>query len=147
MIRRPPRIVLIAAGVLVFLALSFELARWLTLENVERTDILALLTSEAHGDAASMLAQLHACTPSCREHVRTDARRLTRPGTVLILADSSATAYTLTGAVGFTRIAWKVTGRLPVVQCVTVSRTGNVITGLDVRLLRVSLVIPSTSDC
>jgi len=80
--------------VLVFLALSFELARWLTLENVERTDILALLTSEAHGDAASMLSQLHACTPSCREHVRTDARVLRRRGAVLILADSSATAYT-----------------------------------------------------
>ena len=86
---------------LVFLALSFELARWLTLENVERTDILDLLTAEARGDAASMLAQLHACTPSCREHVRTDARLLKRPGSVLILADSSATAYTLTGAVGF----------------------------------------------
>jgi hypothetical protein len=146
-IRRPPRIVLIAAGVLVFLALSFELARWLTLENVERTDILDLLSAEARGDAASMLTQLHACTPACRAHVRTDARVLKRPGTVLILADSSATAYTLTGAVGFTRIAWKVTGRLPVVQCVTVSRTGNAITGLDVRLLRVSLEIPSTSDC
>ena len=145
--RRPPRIVIIVVGVLVFLALSFELARWLTLENVERTDILDLLSAQARGDAASMLTQLHACTESCREHVRTDARTLKRPGTVLILADSSATKYTLTGATGFTRIAWKVTGRLPVVQCVTVQRTGNVITGLDVRLLRVSLPIPSTSDC
>jgi len=144
---RPPRIVLIAAGVVVFLAVSFELARWLTLENVERTDVLDLLTAEARGDAASMLAQLHDCTASCREHVRTDARRLKRSGTVLVLADSSATAYTLTGAVGFTRVAWKVSGRLPVVQCVTVQRSGNVIVGLDVRLLRVSLPIPSTSDC
>ncbi len=144
---RPPRTVIIAAAVLVFLALSFELARWLTLENVERTDILDLLSAQAHGDAASMLTQLHGCTVSCREHVRTDARALKRPGTVLILADHSATSYTLTGATGFTRIAWKVAGRLPVVQCVTVLRTGNVITGLDVRLLRVSLPIPSTSDC
>ena len=59
---------------LVFLALSFELARWLTLENVERTDILDLLSAEAHGDAASMLTQLHACSRTCRAHVRTDAR-------------------------------------------------------------------------
>jgi hypothetical protein len=145
--RRPPRIVLIALGVLVFLAISIELARWLTLENVERTDIVDLLTAEVHGDGASMLAQLHDCTEQCREHVRSDARRLKRPGSVLILADASATKYTLTGAVGFTRVAWKVSGRLPVVQCVTVSRTGNAITGLDVRLLRVSLPIPSTSDC
>ena len=145
--RRPPRIVLIAAGVIVFLAVSFELARWLTLEDVERTDILSLLTAEVHGDAASMLAQLHDCTAQCREHVRTDALGLKRPGSVQILARSSATAYTLTGAVGFTRVAWMVGGRLPVVQCVTVSRTGNVLTGLDVRLLRVSLPIPSTSDC
>ena len=147
MTRRPPRIVVIAAGVLVFLALSLELARWLTLENVERTDIIDLITAEVHGDAPSMLGQLHGCERTCREHVRTAARTLRRRGAVLILADSSATAYTLTGAVGFTRIAWKVSGGLPVVQCVTVSRTGNVISGLDVRLLRVSLPIPPTSDC
>lgn len=145
--RRPPRIAVIAAGVLLFLALSFELARWLTLENVERTDILDLLTAEVHGDAKSMLALLHACDATCREHVASDAHRLARTGTVLILADSSATAYTVTGAVGYTRIAWKVSGGPPVVQCVTVSRTGNVISGLDVRLLRVSLPIPNTSDC
>jgi hypothetical protein len=145
--RRPPRLVVIAVGVLVFLAISFELARWLTVENAERNDVLALLTAEAHGDASAMLAQLHGCTESCREHVTADARRLKRRGSVLILADSSATAYSLTGAVGFTRIAWKVSKRLPVVQCVTVSRSGNVLSGIEVRLLRVSLPIPDTSDC
>ena len=39
----------IAFGVVLFLAISFELARWLTLENLERTRILALLTAEARG--------------------------------------------------------------------------------------------------
>jgi hypothetical protein len=145
--RRPPRIVLIALGVVIFLAISIELARWLTVENQERTDILGLITAEVHGDEHAMLAQLHACTAACRRDVHADAKRLRRPGDVLLLADSSATAYSLGGATGFTRVAWKVGNRLPVVQCVAVQRTGNVITGIDVRLLRVSQPIPSTSDC
>ena len=82
-----------------------------------------------------MLAQLHACTPAAARRAH-DARVLKRRGTVLILADSSATAYALTGAVGFTRIAWKVHG--PAAGRAVRDRVadGNAITGLDVRLLR-----------
>ena len=35
----------IAAGAIVFLAISFELARWLSLENAERSDIISLLSA------------------------------------------------------------------------------------------------------
>ena len=35
-----------------------------------------------------------------------------------------------------TRLAWTVIGRLPVVQCVQVSRTGNVLAGLHGRYNR-----------
>jgi hypothetical protein len=147
MMRWRRRRLLIASGVLVFLAISFLLARWLALENVERDDIVTLLAAEARGDAKAMLAQLRGCDRSCRANVISDARRLKRPGTVLILADQSQTAYSLTGAVGETRVAWKAASRLPVVQCVKVERSGNVLSGLVIRLLAVSVPIPDTADC
>jgi len=141
------RAALIAVGVLVFLAISGALARWLSVENVERSDVLAMLTAEARGDAAGMLAQLHDCAGRCRVLVRADARALKRPGKVLILAYQSATSYALTSRTGDTRVAWKVGTHLPVVQCVAVSRRGNALSGLTVRLLAVGLKIPPTHDC
>jgi len=69
------------------------------------------------------------------------------PRKVLILADQSQTGYALTSKVGDTRIAWKAGTALPVVQCITVSRTGNAISGLTVRLLAIGGQIPSESDC
>jgi len=139
----------IAFGLVLFLAISFELARWLTLENLERTQILALLTAEARGQTSVMLSDLHGCDANCRANVRTDARTLKRPGAVLILAYNSATAYSLSSTTGLTRVAWKSTRRLlPVVQCVTVQRKGNVVSGLTLTLLRVSLPLhPTTADC
>jgi hypothetical protein len=147
MIRRPRRLAVIVVGVAVFLVISGLLARWLTVENVERDDIVALVIAEAHGNAAGMLAQLYHCDSRCQSLVRENARRLRRPGKVLILADQSATAYALTSTTGDTRVAWKVGKRLPVVQCITVSRKGNAISGLTVRLLAVSLPIGPQSDC
>jgi len=147
MIRRPRRLLLILAGVAVFVVISGGLARWLTLEGVERDAVTAVLRAEARGDATAMLAHLDGCHRRCVAAVRTDARRLRRPGRVLILAYQSATAYALTSKVGETRVAWKTATRLPVVQCFTVSRKGNVVSGLTVRLLAVSLPIPGTADC
>jgi hypothetical protein len=149
MMRRLLRRPLVVVGAIVFVVLSGLLARWLSVENIERDDILALLTAQARGDAAAMLTQLTDCTGRCRAIVLRDARNLARPGGVLILADQSPTAYSLTGAVGPTRIAWKTTRtRLPVVQCIRVSRTGNALSGVDIRLLGVSLPLyPTTADC
>ena len=145
-LRRHPYLTL---GAVVFLALSFQLARWLSLENIERDDITALLVAQAHGDANGMLAQLYHCDASCRSIVFEDARRLKRPGSVLILADQPQTAYALTSTTGFTRIAWKSSLQvIPVVQCVTVARSGNAVSGLTLRLLRVSLPLTSNqADC
>ncbi|MGH2851934.1 MAG: hypothetical protein ACRDLP_15120, partial [Solirubrobacteraceae bacterium] len=103
--------------------------------------------AQAHGNASRMLAQLHDCTPACRADVASDARHLKRRGQVLILADHSDTAYALTTSQGWTRIAWKVQGQLPVVECFRVERKGNALSGLTVTLLRVSRPIPTTSDC
>ena len=139
----------IAAAVVVFLAISFELARWLTLENAERSDIISLLAAEARGDRSAMLADLHDCTPACIADVRFDSSHLRRRGAVEILAEQSQTAYALSSSTGFTRVAWKsAKAQLPVVQCVVVSRSGNVVSGLTVRLLRVSRPLhPTTADC
>ena len=38
-------------------------------------------------------------------------------------------------------------GRLPVVQCVTVKRTGNFLTGVTVELLAIGLPINNEADC
>lgn len=147
LLRRPKWLALLVFGLAVFLVLSGLLARWLSLEGVERDDVLTVLRAQARGDQAAMLANLHQCTSSCRANVRYDARTLRRSGPVLILAYTSQTAYALTSAEGWTRVAWKTGTRLPVVQCFKVTRKGNALSGLTVRLLRVTRPIPSTSDC
>jgi len=148
MIRRPRRVALIVLGVIVFLVISGILARWLSLENAERSDILALLQAQARGDAPAMLAKLDGCDARCRTIVHADARTLRRSGAVLILARQSQTAYALSSRTAETRIAWEAGNRLPVVQCVTVRRTGNVITGLTLHLLAIGPAVhPTTADC
>jgi hypothetical protein len=141
--------VLIAVGVVAFLGISALLARFLSVENVERDDLLALVQAQARGDATAMLERLYGCAqrPRCAAIVRADAVNLRRPGAVKILSVKSRTAYSLTGASGVTRLAWTVIGRLPVVQCVQVSRTGNVLSGIHVKLLAIGPQIPGEADC
>jgi hypothetical protein len=146
-VSRPLKLTLIGSGIVVFLVISGLLARFLSVENLERQRVLTLLQAEARGDQAAMFAQLHKCTGACPANVRADAARLRGPGTVEILAYHSATAFSLTGRTGQTRVAWKLGKRLPDVQCVTLRRGGNPITGITVTLLRISVPIPLTSDC
>jgi hypothetical protein len=140
---------LVAAGVVVFVATSFLLARFLLTENVERDAIFSLLQTQARGDVRGMLARLDGCAqrPGCRATVAADAMRLRRPGDLKILLTTSHTAYSLTSATGLTRVAWKVPSALPVVQCVLVHRQGNFFTGLSVNLLALSAPIPGTATC
>jgi hypothetical protein len=138
-------------AVVLFLAISGELARFLSVENAERDDDLALIEAEARGDVSSMLDQLSGCreSPSCVASVRANASnpRLRRAGAVKILLLKSPTAYSLTGATGQTRLAWTVIGKLPVVQCVTVRRRGNVLQGITLTLLALSAPIPNEGYC
>jgi hypothetical protein len=146
-VSRRLRIALITAGVLVFVVLSGLLARFLTVENVERDAVLGLLRAQARGDAPAMLAMLRGCSADCRRTVSADAATLRGPGPVTILNSRSSTAYSLTGATGKTRVAWKIPSRLPVVQCVLLRRSGSVLGGLSVTLLTVGPPIPGESDC
>jgi hypothetical protein len=145
------RAILISAAVVLFLAVSALLARFLATENTERNDEAALIQAEARGDVAGMLALLSGCpqNQSCVALIRANASnpRLRRAGAVKILSLKSSTAYALSGTSGKTRVAWTVIGKLPVVQCVEVRRTGNFFRGVTIRLLSLSAPIPNEADC
>jgi hypothetical protein len=145
------RVLLIIVAVVVFVAISGLLARWLSVENAERDADLGLIEAQARGDVRGMLSRLQGCSakPSCVAAVRANARnaRLLRRGAVKILQLESNTAYSLTGATGETRLAWTVIGKLPVVQCVKVRRTGNVLSGVHVHLLALSAPIGNEAAC
>ncbi len=140
---------LIALGVVVFLVFSAFLARYLSTDNAERDQDLSLVQAEASGNPASVIAQIHGCaaSPSCVALERANAARLRRPGAVKILNLQSATANAPVTTTGETRIAWTVIGRLPVVQCILVRRTGTALSGLSVTLLRLSAPIDNSTDC
>jgi hypothetical protein len=136
-------------GVALFLAISAVLARFLSIENVERDDEEALIQAQARGDVNGMLDRLSGCrlSASCVATVRANADSLRRSGAAKILSLKSSTAYSLTGASGKTRLAWIVIGRLPVVQCVQVRRSGSFLTGITVTLLSLSAPISNEADC
>ncbi|HEX4483036.1 MAG TPA: hypothetical protein VH081_04565 [Solirubrobacteraceae bacterium] len=149
--RRGRRLLLIAIGVLVFLVISGLLARFLTTDNLEREDDLALIQAEARGDSKAMLDKLSACRERavCVADVQRSVSdpRLRRPGAVKILSLTAATANSPTGATGKTRLAWTVLGEDPIVQCIDVRRTGNALTGVSVKLLSISAPIENEGDC
>ena len=153
--RRGRAVLRVLAGlgvVLVLLAISVVLARFLTVENLERDADLALIQAEARGDVAGMLQRISGCRtrPALRGRgaAERDANpRLRRPGAVKILQLDSATSYSLDGASGRTRLAWTVIGTLPVVQCVQVRRSGNFLTGINAAAPALSPPIPNEADC
>jgi hypothetical protein len=148
-IPRRRRIAIVVSAVVLLAVVGVLLARYLLTENVERDDILAVLQAQAHGDAARELTLLDGCRakPSCAATVRASAVKLRRAGAVKILSIKSPTAGALTAATGTSRVAWTVIGRLPIVQCVVVRRTGNAIGGLHVSLLSLSAPIENEADC
>ena len=143
------RLPLIALAIVAFLAISFELARWLATESTERDKVHRLLEAEARGDAPAMLAQLHGCSdPACRATVARNARILRRRGAVKIVSYESGTSYALGAATGDTRVAWtSLKQGLVVVQCVSVRRGGSALAGRSVTLLRISAPIDRTGSC
>jgi hypothetical protein len=146
---RPWQWAAIAVLLVVFLAVSALLARFLSTENVERDDILAVLQAQAKGDAAGMLSKLDGCrsSPSCVATVEADAQRLRRGGAVKILLLKSKTAYALSGSTGKTRVAWTVIGKLPVVQCLQVERKGGFLAGMSVTISSIGPQIPGEGEC
>lgn len=138
---------LIAAGVIALLAVSFLVARWLNNDSVERGRVTELLADQVRGDAGAVLRRLERCDPACAAVVRRNADRLSAEGELKIALYQSQTAHALTSRTRFTRVVWFTPGRLTTVQCVLVRRDGNVFAGMTVSLLRVTAPIGRESSC
>lgn len=145
--RRRRLLALAVPAVLVFLALSFVVARFLTTENRERTEIYDVLRAEAAGDPARVLAQLDGCDAACAAKLRAFLPRLRAAGAVKIARLDSRTSYSLGDETGYSRVVW-VAGvdSRPVVQCVLVRRHGSPLTGRSVSLLRVTAPLADNQD-
>jgi len=146
-VKRP---LIIGAGVLVLVAVSFVVARWINNDTVERARVVELLRAQLRGDTADMLRRLTACgEPACASVVRENARRLRRDGELKIALYQSQTAHALRSRTQFTRVVWFPSGREAetTVQCVLVRREGNALTGMTVSLLRVTAPIGRESSC
>ncbi len=145
------RLRLFAVPIVLFLVVSFFLARYLTAESRERDEIHDLLVDQARGDAAGVIGRLDGCAtePACVATQRRNAQRLARRGEVKIVRLDSDTSYALGTADGVTRVVWTV---LPgsgstVVQCVEVHRGGTALAGRTVTLRRLSAPIGRESPC
>jgi hypothetical protein len=146
---RRVRLLLIALGVIVFLALSGLLARALSVDGAERAAITQLVREEARGNPRAMAALILGCPhdPACRARVQQDAATLKRPGHVSILEINPSAGFSLSSTLGTARVAWKTGTSRSIVQCVRVRRAGNVISGLSIQLLAISRRIDSGSIC
>jgi hypothetical protein len=133
-------LLLIAAAVLVFVVVSALLARVWSAESAERSAITQLVSDEARGDQAATLRRIEGCAASstCRAGVAADVAALKHGGSVSILQLLPSSGFSIGETRGIARVAWNVGGSLPIVQCVSVRRTGNVLSGLHVQLLAVT---------
>ena len=145
------RIAVLSVSALLLVLVGGVLARYLSAANLERADDLALVQAQARGDVEGMLTRLSGCraSPSCVATVKANAGnpRLHRSGAVKILQLESPTANAVFSATGKTRLAWTVIGKLPVVQCIDVRRTGNFLTGIHVQLVGLSAPIGNEAKC
>ncbi|MBV9416969.1 MAG: hypothetical protein JO363_18440 [Solirubrobacterales bacterium] len=139
----------IAAAVLVFLVISALLARVFSANSAEESAITALVKAQAKGDVGAIVDEIDGCrtSPACRLRAAQNAAALKHPGAVSIIQLQPSTNFSIAASDGTARVAWNVGGSLPIVQCVRVRRTGNPISGFQVRLLEVSRRIPSDSAC
>jgi len=149
-VRRRP--VLVALGVLAFLAISFQLARLLSGGSAERAAIVELLRAQARGDAAGMAARLDGCPadPRCRARMARLARELRRPGEVDILRLDSGVRARFVTQEGLSRVAWAADaeeGGAAVVQCIRVRREWSFAAGASTSLLALGPPIGATSEC
>ncbi|MGI8428386.1 MAG: hypothetical protein ACR2OB_03565 [Solirubrobacteraceae bacterium] len=147
--RRRRTVVLIAAGVIVFVAVSALLARAFSATGAESAAVTDLVRAQARGDANGVLDRIHGCRASsaCQVRVAQDVAALRHSGAVSILQVTPSASFSLSATLGTARVAWTVAASLPIVQCVRVRRTGNVLSGVHIELLKLSAKIKSDADC
>jgi hypothetical protein len=147
--RRPLRILLLALGVLAFLAISAALARVLSANGAERSAIRALIAAQARGDAAGVIARIDGCAarPACRALAQRNAAGLRSPGHMQIVRLDASTSFSFGGTEGVARVVWTAPSRTTIVQCVRVRRGGDVLRGLSIELRALSAPIGHQSAC
>lgn len=147
--RRRLIITSVVLGILVFLAVSVMLARAFNAESTERTAVTDLVKAEARGDVSSAIAQIKDCAraTACRARVAANVATIRRAGAVQVLQLETSTSFSLGSTLGNARIAFRIGGSLPAVQCVRVRRAGNVVSGLRVELLGVSRPLKGDATC
>ncbi len=147
--RRPHVLLLIGAGVILFLVVSTLLARALSVGGTEDSAITDLITAEARGDRAALVSGIDGCRKSaaCQARATAVTTALAHPGSVSIVQIQSSVGFSLGSTLGTARVAWIVGSSLPRVQCVRVRHAGNVLAGFSVQLLEISARIPSTHSC
>lgn len=147
--RRPLRLLLLALGLVVFVAISLGLGRVLTANGAERDAILALVQAQARGDAPAMVARIDGCAsaPACVARARLLAAGLRSPGRVELVRLDASTSFSLGGTNGVARVVWKTPSRTTIVQCVGVHRGGDPVHGLSVQLRALSRPIGHQSSC
>jgi len=141
----------IALLVILFLVISFFLARWLTADNRERSYVTDLLTHQADGDAQAMLAMMPSCATdaACRRRTEALARRFAGGQQVNIVRYDSSTARALGSEQGPTRVAWQDGGPTSRVwvQCVQVTRSGLAFLGGNVEIDSIGAPIDGEASC
>ncbi len=138
----------IAVAVVAFLAITVIATRWIGNDTAERADVERLLEAQLAGDPAAMLDILDCPDEACRELVAGNAARMRGSGDLKIALYQSQTAHALRSRTKPTRVVWFTRPQETVVQCVLVRRTGNVLAGASVSLLRLSApLIDRESSC
>jgi hypothetical protein len=148
-VSRRLKIGLLVAGVVIFLFVSAGLARVLTAGDAERSQINLVVRAESRGDAAAVVRAIDGCAakPSCVARARANAAALRRPGKPKLLRLDPTTRIVIGDSRGTTRVAWIPGKGFPIVQCFYIHRTGNVISGMGVKVTGVSLRIHSVNNC
>lgn len=138
---------LIASAVIVVLVVSVGVGRWLNNDTVERGKVVSLLRAQARGDVTAMRDLVGCRDAACTRLLGANARRLRAAGQVKVALYESGTAHALRARTKQTRVVWFTRPSNTIVQCVLVRRSGNVLAGTSITLLRLSAPIGREAGC
>ncbi len=146
---RPLRLGLVALGVLAFLLISAALARVLGVVSAERGVAVRLVKAQSGGDVAQVTASIRGCRrdPACRRRMAQMVSRLRSGETVRVLRFDGPESFPLGAGRPVARIAWRAGDALPLVQCVTIARSGDLLHGFEVAVTGLSAPIGREAGC
>jgi hypothetical protein len=148
-VSRPARIGLIVLAVIVFVAITIVVGRFLGAATAERNEATEVIKLQAQGKANQVVDRIEGCraNPACVGRTTAQVQRLHTPGRVTIVRVDDAAGLGLGSSTDTARIVWKAGTRLPTVQCVRVRRSGNPISGYNVDVLALSATIGREDSC